>query len=252
MRIIAITNQKGGVGKTTTAVSLATGLAQKGFRTLLIDTDSQCNSTDTYRAKVEDTATLYDLLFEGEKAVECIQHTEVGDIIPCDTLMQQAEQRFPNDNSRSFIMREKCEELKEMYDFIIIDTPPTMGVILSNVLTYANEVIIPITCDRYGLAGIELLCQTISSAKKYTNPTLDISGMVLIKYSDRLNICKEISEGLPKVAEHLNTKVFKTKIRESVSCRESQSARQSIFQYAPTSTTAQDYMSLCEEVTKGE
>lgn len=252
MRVIAITNQKGGVGKTTTAVSLATGLAQKGFKTLLIDTDSQCNSTDTYRAKVEDTATLYDLLFEGEKAVDCIQHTEVGDIIPCDPLMQQAEQRFPNDNSRSFILREKCEELDGLYDFIIIDTPPTMGVILSNVFTYANEVIIPVTCDRYGLAGIELLQKTIASAKKYTNQSLTIAGMVLIKYAERLNICKEISEGLPKVAEMMNTKVFETKIRESVSCRESQSARQSIFEYAPTSTTAQDYMHLCEEITKGE
>lgn len=252
MRVIAVTNQKGGVGKTTTAVSLATGLSKRGYKTLLIDTDSQCNSTDTYRAVIEDTATLYDLLFEGEKIIDCIQHTEVGDIIPCDPLLQQAEQRFPNDNSRSFILREKCEELNGLYDFVIIDTPPTMGVILSNVFTYASQVIIPVTCDRYGLAGIELLCQTISSAKKYTNPNLDILGMVLIKYSDRLNLCKEISEGLQKVAQSLKTKVFDTKIRESVSCRESQSARQSIFEYAPASTTAQDYIKLCDEVAKGE
>jgi len=251
MSVIAITNQKGGVGKTTTAVSLSTGLAQQGYKTLLIDTDSQCNSTDTYRAIVEDTATLYDLLFEGEKAVDCVQHTQAGDIIPCDPLMEGAEQRFPNDNSRSFILREKCEELKSLYDYIIIDTPPTMGVILSNVFTYANGVIIPVTCDRYGLAGIDRLCQTISSAQRYTNSSLKILGLVLIKYSERLNICKEISEGLPEVAETLKTKVFETKIRESVSCRESQSARQSIFEYAPTSTTAQDYISLCAELTKG-
>lgn len=251
-RIIAITNQKGGVGKTTTAVSLATGLAKKGFKTLLIDTDSQCNSTDTYKAQTVDTATLYDLLFEGEKVVECIQHTEVGDIIASDPLMQQAEQKFPNDNSRSFILREKCEELNGIYDFIIIDTPPTMGVILANVFTYADEVIIPVTCDRYGLAGIDLLQTSISSAKKYTNPKLRTLGMVLIKYAERLNLCKEIKEGLPKVAETMNTKVFETKIRESVSCRESQSARQSIYEYAPKCTTALDYMELCEEILKGE
>ena len=251
-RIIAITNQKGGVGKTTTAVSLATGLNLKGYKTLLIDNDPQCNSTDTYRAVVEETPTLHDLLFENEKAIDCIQHTEIGDIIPCDPLMQQAEQRFPNDNSRSFILREKCAELNELYDFIIIDTPPTMGVILSNVLTFANEIIIPVTCDRYGLAGMELLQQTIASAKRYTNPNLNITGMVLIKYSDRLNICKEISEGLPRVAEKMKTKVFNSYIRESVSCRESQSAKQSIFDYAPKSTTAIDYMNLCNEVVKGE
>lgn len=252
MKIIAITNQKGGVGKTTTAVSLATGLAKKGYKTLLIDTDSQCNSTDTYRARIEDTATLYDLLFEGEKAVDCIQYTEVGDIIPCDPLMCQAEQRFPNDNSRSFILREKCEDLRELYDFIIIDTPPTMGVVLSNVFTFADEVIIPVTCDRYGLAGIDLLQKTINSAKRYTNQNLTIAGMVLIKYADRLNICKDISEELPKVADMMNTKVFNSKIRESVSCRESQSARKSIYEYAPNCTTAQDYLDLCEEILKGE
>lgn len=248
MRVIAITNQKGGVGKTTTAVSLATGLSQKGYKTLLIDTDSQCNSSDTYRAKIEDTATLYDMLFEGEKAIDCVQHTEVGNIIPCDPLMQEAEQRFPNDNSRSFILREKCDELKGLYDFIIVDTPPTMGVILSNVLTYADEIIIPVTCDRYGLAGIELLQKTIESAKKYTNQHLTIAGIVLIKYAERFKLCKEIVMGLPKVAESMNTKVFETKIRESVACKESQSARQSIFEYEPTSTTAKDYMRLCEEI----
>ncbi len=250
-RIIAVTNQKGGVGKTTTAVSLATGLQKIGFNTLLIDTDSQCNSTDTYRAKVEDTATLYDLLFEGEKAVDCIQETEVGSIIPCDPLMREAEQRFPNDNSRSFILREKCEGLENMFDYIIIDTPPTMGVILSNVFTYATEIIIPVTCDRYGLAGIELLSQTIASAKKYTNQNLKMLGMVLIKYAERVNLCREIKDGLPQVAEILNTKIFNTMIRESVSCRESQSARQSIYEYAPSSTTAKDYMSLCEELVRG-
>lgn len=250
-RIIAITNQKGGVGKTTTAVSLATGLRKLGLKTLLIDTDSQCNSTDTYRAKVENTATLYDILFDKEKAIECVQKTEIGSIIPCDPLMREAEQRFPNDNSRSFLLRETCEDLGNHFDYIIIDTPPTMGVVLSNVLTYASEVIIPVTCDRYGLAGIELLSKTILSAKKYTNSNLDITGMVLIKYAERLNICKEINEGLLQVAEMLNTRVFDSKIRESVSCRESQSARESIYDYAPSSTTALDYMSLCEEMTKG-
>ena len=248
MKIIAITNQKGGVGKTTTAVSVATGLTALGKKTLLIDTDPQCNSTDTYRAIVDGMATLYDMLCEGEPAKNCIQHTEIGDIIPCDPLLAQAEQKMPADNSRCFILKERCEELEGMYDYIILDTPPTMGVILSNVLTYAQEVVIPVTCDRYGLQGIDQLRQTIMSAKKYTNPNLSILGMLLIKYSDRLKLCKEIKEGLPPVAEMLGTKVFETRIRESVACRMSQSARQSIYAYDAGSTTAQDYMQLCKEI----
>lgn len=251
-RIIAIANQKGGVGKSTTSVALAKGLELLGEKTVLIDTDPQCNSTDTYRAQVNDVATLYDLLIENEDVVECIQQTELGNIIPSDPLMREAEQRFPNDNSRSFILREKCEQLKKMYDYIIIDTPPTMGVILSNVFTFANEIVIPVTCDRYGLAGIDLLSKTIRSAQKYTNPNLKISGMLLIKYSERLNICKEISDGLPQIAEVLNTRVFDTKIRESVACRESQSARDSIYHYAPGSTTAKDYMEFCKEIRGGK
>lgn len=250
-RVISIVNQKGGVGKSTTAISLATGLKNMGKKTLLIDTDSQGNSSDTYKAKIDGFATLFDLLFTEEKATECIQYTEIGAIIPADPLLRECEQRFPNDTSRGFILKEKCQELDELFDFIIIDTPPTLGVILSNVLTYTNELIIPVTCDRYGLKGIELLSQAISSAIKYTNPGLTISGMLLIKYNERLNICKEIFKGMPSIAEKMGTKLFKTTIRESVACRESQSARKSIYEYDPNSTTAHDYISLCEEILKG-
>lgn len=247
-KVIAITNQKGGIGKTTTAVSLATGLQRIGKKTLLIDTDGQCNSTDTYRAVVEDTATLYDLLLENESLESCIQHTKLGDIIAGDPLMRDAEQRFPTDNSRGFLLREKCDKARDVYDYIIIDTPPADGIILANVLTFADGVIIPVTCDRYSLSGLERLSQTIASTKKYTNPGLTIMGIVLIKYAERLNISKEIKNGLQPIAEQLGTKVYDVVIRESVACRESQGARQSIFEYAPECTTAQDYLELCKEL----
>lgn len=249
-RIIAIMNQKGGVGKTTTAISIATGLQSKGYRTLLIDTDKQCNASDTYNAIIKDTTTLYDLFFNSEDAFNCIQSTNVGEIIPSDPLMQDAEQLFPNDNSRSFIMRESLNKIENTYDFIIVDTPPSMGVVLSNVLTYAHEIIIPVTCDRYGLVGITQLHKIITTAQKYTNTKLEILGLLLIKHNERLNICKEIMQSLPKIAEVLNTKVFNSKIRESVSCRESQSERMSIFEYEKTSTTAIDYMKLCDEIER--
>lgn len=153
-RVIAVANQKGGIGKTTTAVNIAFDLAEMGKKVLLIDTDGQCNSTDTCRAKVDGTATLYDLLFEQEKPEECIQHMEKLDIIASDKLLKNPETKFPDDATRLFTMRDACEDIREQYDFIIIDTPPTLGCMLSNALTFADEVVIPVTCDRYGMEGI--------------------------------------------------------------------------------------------------
>lgn len=247
-RIIAIANQKGGIGKTTTAVSLAAALGKTGKKTILIDTDSQCNASDTYGAQIKDTATLYDLLFENTKLDDCIQHTRSGDIIASDPLLQSAEKKFPDDFDRFFVLREKCRELEKKYDYIIIDTPPALGIILSNVIAYATDIIIPLTCDRYGVQGIDMLCNTIISAKKSANPGLNIAGILLIKYSDRLNLNRGIRDGLDNIAKQLDTKVFNAKIRESVACRESQVARQNIFEYAPKSTTAIDYQSLCDEL----
>lgn len=251
-KIIAIANQKGGVGKTTTAVSLAAALTKAGKKTILIDTDSQRNATDTYGAKIEGVATLYDLLFENAKLADCIQSTQSGDIIASDPALQAAEKKFPDDFDRFFLLREKCGKLEGTYEYIIIDTPPSLGIVLSNVIAYATDIIIPLTCDRYGIQGIDLLCNTIISAKKSANPNLNIAGILLIKYTDRLNLNRGIKEGLDNVAKQLNTKVFQTKIRESVACRESQVARQSIFEYAPKSTTAADYLSLCTEILEEE
>jgi len=247
-RIIAVANQKGGIGKTTTAVALAAGLSKKGFKTLLIDTDSQCNATDTYQAETEETATIVDLLFEQEPAINCIQKTEAGHIIASDPLMQNAETKFPNDPSKPYLLKKACANLTDIYDYIIIDTPPTIGSILSNVLTYAHEVIIPVTCDRYGLVGLDLLNRSMESTREFTNPDLKILGLLMIKHSDRLNLNKSVMDGLEQVAKNLNTKIFNSKIRESVACRESQVARKSIYDYAPNSTTTKDYESLCDEI----
>uniref|UniRef100_UPI00402A81C5 ParA family protein n=1 Tax=[Lactobacillus] rogosae TaxID=706562 RepID=UPI00402A81C5 len=247
-RIIAICNQKGGIGKTTTAVSLATGLARFGKKTLLIDTDAQCNSTDTYRAVTKDTATLYDLLLENEDLEECIQHTHSGDIIASDKLLTSAEQKFPQDPSRYFLMKQKCQALEDMYDYIIIDTPPVLGVILSNVLTYANECIIPFTCDRYAIQGVNELLHTINSVKSYTNKDLVVSGIVICKYHNNYKNHRNVAAELPIIAEKLNTKVFDTKIRESVACTNSQVQRMSIFDFDSKSTTAKDYMEFCKEI----
>lgn len=248
-KVIAIGSQKGGIGKTTSAISLATGLAKLGFKTLLIDNEPQRSATRTYRAKVENTATLYDLLFEDEKAVDCIQHTPVGDIIPGDPLLNGADQRFPIDGSRNFLLREKCAELKEIYDFIIIDTPPGLGVILTNALTFADELIIPTSFDDYAIGGISDIAQTCESVKKYTNPNLKVRGILVTRY-EGLKLDRNIEEIMPAVTEALDTELLKPFIRKSVMLRESQAARQSIFTYAPKCTTALDYMEICNMIVE--
>ena len=120
-RVIAVANQKGGIGKTTTAVNIAYDLADMGMKVLLIDTDGQCNSTDTCRAQVEGVATLYDLLFEQEQPEECVQHMEKLDVIASDKLLKNPEKRFPDDATRLFTMRDACEKLRDQYDYIVID-----------------------------------------------------------------------------------------------------------------------------------
>jgi chromosome partitioning protein len=251
MRVIAICNQKGGVGKTTTAVSLAAGLNTMGFKTLLIDTDPQGNSTDTYNAGTDGVATLYDLLLEGEAVNNCIQHCECGDIIASDPLLREAETKFPADASRFFTLKKACRNI-EGYDYVIIDTPPVLGVILANVLTYTSEVIVPITADRYGLQGIDQLLDSIENTREYTNPNLAITGILLVKYHGNYSMDRQFAISLPAVSESLKTKVFDEKIRESVSCRKAQAARSTIYKYDSVSTTAGDYLELCRELVNQE
>lgn len=247
-RVIAVANQKGGIGKTTTAVNIAYDLSEMGKKVLLVDTDGQCNSTDTCRAKVDGVATLYDLLFENEEAEECIQHMEKLDIIASDGLLKNPEKRFPDDATRLFAMRDACENIRENYDFIIIDTPPSLGCMLSNALTFADEVVIPVTCDRYGMVGINDLYATINATKKYTNPKLRVTGVLLNKYKERTTLCREISSALPQVLQMFDTTVFDTRIRECEDCKKAPSAQMSIQEFSPNCTTAKDYWRLCEEI----
>lgn len=249
-RVIAVANQKGGIGKTTTTVNIAFDLAEMGKKVLLIDTDGQCNSTDTCRAKIDGVATLYDLLFEKEKAVECIQHMEKLDVIASDGLMKNPETKFPDDATRLFTMRDACEDIREDYDFIIIDTPPSLGCMLSNALTFADEVIIPVTCDRYGMVGINDLYMTINAIKKYTNRSLCVTGVLMNRYKERTTLCREISSELPAVLKLFETTVFDTRIRECEDCKKAPAVRMGIQEYNPKCRAAQDYWNLCEEIIR--
>ena len=250
MKIIAVSNQKGGVGKTTTATSLAYGLKTKGKSVLLVDCDPQGNSSDTYQAITADGyPTLSDLLYTEENVEECIQHTPVGDILAADPVLEDAEKHLKG-IAGYYRLKKRLEPLCEKYDYIVIDTPPNLGILLQNALIAADGVIVPVTCGRYALQGMARFSETILEVQSQPNPGLRILGLLLVKYDSRTRLSKEIVDGLPSVAGSLGTGVFDTKIRYTVKLEESQATRTPLQDYAPNCTAAQDYMTFIEELEK--
>lgn len=256
MKVYAIANQKGGIGKTTTATCIAAILQQKGYKVLLIDTDQQCNSTDTYRAKIESTATLYDVLLDENKIPlsEAIQQTESGDIIAADPLLREADKKLTVDVEGLYRMQDALVELnnENKYDYVIIDTAPALNSLLHNVLIAADEVIIPLTADRYALQGLSQLNDSINAIKRRQNPKLKVAGLLLIKYTPRTLLAREVKDALHNIAKQMNTKVFRTAIRESTKAREAQAMRITLIKHAPLSTTEQDYESFVNELLQEE
>ena len=242
LKIITLANQKGGIGKTTTATCLAAILNEWGHKTLLVDTDVQCNSTDTFRAATEDVATLYDLILDDDPCTleEAIQHTEAGDIIASDPGLEEADVKL-RDTDAFFKLKDALEGL-EGYEYVVIDTNPAVNVMLHNALVAADEVIIPVTADRYTVKGLSQLVQ------KRLNPKLRIRGLLLVRYDERTNLNKSIGKSLLDIADQIGTKVFDTYIRDSVKCRESQTERMTLIKYAPKCTTEQDYEAFVKEL----
>lgn len=246
--IIAVANQKGGIGKTSTALALADVLNMMGKQTLYADLDPQCNGTDNYKAKIEGVGTMYDLLVKGDP--DCIQYLERGDIIAGDPLLKEAGEMLTG-VSAAHRLRKGLEKIRKAYDYIILDTPPALSVLLTNALTAADKVVIPLTADRFGLQGMVQLHDTIEDVKEYTNPDLKVDGLLLVKYNNRTKLSKGITESLPEYATMFKTRVYDTVIREAVAVREAQAAQESLFTWAPSCKPAEDYKSLVEEILGG-
>jgi chromosome partitioning protein len=244
---LVVANQKGGIGKTTTATAIASGLRLRGSRVLLIDTDPQCSATDTYRAQINGVLTLHDVLCEGEALRGAIQSTPSGDIVPCDPLLADATKRLTGLGDERLLKKALAQVLPD-YDYIVCDTPPGAGILLHNALTAAEQLIIPITADRYGLQGLSQLRDTVAAIREYTNPGLRISGLLLIRHTDRTNLSKVVAESFPAIAEEMGTRLFDTYIRESVATKEAQTNRTAIFLHAPGGTTAKDYIEFLDEL----
>ena len=250
MKIIAVSNQKGGVGKTTTATAVAYGLMEKGKKVLLVDCDPQGNSTDTWRAKnIPGYPTLADLLFSNEKAVDCIQKTEVGDILAGDPVLEDAEKHLTGFTG-FFKLKNRLEPLLPMYDHIILDTPPNLGILLQNALIAAEGVIVPITCGRYALQGMSRFTDTVNDIKSQPNPDLKVLGLVLVRYDGRTLLAREVENGLPGLAEKLGTSVFETKIRRTEEVEKAQASRMPLQVFSPQATATVDYSEFLEELEK--
>lgn len=252
--VICVANQKGGIGKTTTATAIASILNDMGKKTLLIDADPQGNSTDTYRAISKDTPTLYDVILDIEDplpAAEAIQKTEIGDIIASDPALKEADTKFPSDGDEYFRLQEALSKL-EGYKYVVIDTAPADNKLLKNCLVAADYVVIPITADRYAIQGLSDLNKTINTQKKRNNPNLKVAGLLLVKYKKRQTLAQEVKVALEDIAQKMNTKVFSTTIRESAVAQKAQAARTTLIKYNPSCTTAEDYKALVKELLKGE
>lgn len=245
--VFTVNNQKGGVGKTTTSHAIAAGLATKGNTVLLIDADPQSNLSLSVGAEI-DQATIYDVLQGKISAMDAIQQIGGGlSIIPSNILLSGADMEFTK-TGREFLLREALEPLEGQYDYIVIDTPPSLGILTVNSLTASDKVIIPMTADIFALQGMDQLGTTIQQVRKWTNPNLEIAGILLTKHSNRTILSRDLAETIELTAQNMGTKVFNTKIREGIAMREAQTQQADIFSYAPNSNPGIDYALLVDEI----
>lgn len=244
--IIAVVNRRGGVGKTATAHALGAGLILKGNKVLFVDLDSQSNLSYDLGVTKPDISAM-DVLTGEATAEQAILHTPQGDLIPASEDLATADTAITG-TGKEYRLQEALDPLNEMYDYIIIDTPPALGTLTVNALTACAGAIIPAQAEIHSLQGIGLLNDAIEAVKKYCNRDLYIKGIVITRYNGRAVLSKDMRDNLEAIAAQLHTKVFKEPIRECISIKEAQAAQQSIFEYAPRSNAARDYMALIDEL----
>lgn len=249
MKIIAITNQKGGTGKTTTAINLSAALASLGKKILVVDLDSQSNLTYAFGIKPE-KGTLAGVLQSKQSLQTIIVEKEGVSIIPSSTSLADVEVSLVNKIGRERFLKDKLKEIQG-FDYIFIDSPPSLSVLTINALNAADEVLIPVEMEILSLQGLSLLLTTITEVKKILNENLKISGIIPIKYDSRRKLSEEVlGQILEQMKDGLNVhdaKVFNTKIRVCVKIAESPSFAQSVIAYAPGSHGAEDFLNLAKE-----
>lgn len=249
-KVVAVTNQKGGVGKTSTTEGLGVCLKSKGYRVLCIDLDPQGNLSFSVDAELEEFPTIYDVIKGTTKTLHAVQRTPSFDIIASNILLSGIDLEFTQ-KDREFLLRSVLTPALTRYDFILIDTPPALSILTVNAFTAADAIIIPMLADIFSLQGIAELHETIRRVKTRYNPELKIEGIVLNKYNVRSILTKDIMATTSLVAEQMNTKIFNRKVRVGCSISEAQAKQIPLLEYAPKSNIVKDYMALADELLKG-
>ena len=245
--VLSISNQKGGVGKTTSAINLSCCLAMKGYKTLLIDLDPQSNSTSGLGIyDKSDKMTVYDILFDSSKMIESIVETQYPslNVLISDQDLSGAEVELVNEYGREFRLKEAITEVSNLYDYIIIDTPPTLGLLTVNSLSASDGVLIPTQSEYYALEGLSQLLKTVNLIKKRLNPNLEINGLLVTMYDKRNKLSKFVER---EVRDHFGDKVYETVIPRNVRLSEAPSHGVPCVVYDSKSSGARSYIKFSEE-----